>query len=263
MAAKILRFMWSNYFDSATVTTSSEAADYPVAMLQNRWKSEISGWRSTGLAAEWVIADLGSPKAVQAFVFENMNLTTGATVELGGHASDPTAVGAGATTFHIHITVTAAMVAAKRIVIFLAAAETYRWWRLLMTDAGNGAGYISASRIYLGPHFEPVRGYRTEWKRVPGSDSTVDYSDGGQASVTERPMFWIYEIPVSIAGSADALVFIAIDETCGIKKPLWICLDATDEITRTIYGHFLEYIEFQSLIDGSLWETTLKFREEL
>jgi hypothetical protein len=70
-------------------------------------------------------------------------------------------------------------------------------------------------------------------------------------------------LPISIVGSGDELVYAAIDAACGIEKPLWICLDSTDEITRTVYGHFLEYIAFPSIIDGRLWETTLLFREEL
>jgi len=257
MAVKKLRFMWLNYSDSAIVTASSEAADYPVANLQNRWKTV--DWRSTGLTAEWVKENLGSAKAVQAFVLENMNLTAGATVALQAHASDLWT----APSYSLAITITAAMVAAKRIVIFLAAAETYQWWRLLVTDAANGDGHLSASRIYLGPYFEPTRSYKTQWERSPASDSVVSYSSGGQASVTERPIFWVYNLPISIVGSADELAYAAIDDTCGIKIPLWICLDSTDEIVRTVYGHFMEYIAFPSVIDGSLWDTNLKFREEL
>ncbi len=263
MAVKKLRFLWDNWFDAATVTASSSAADYPVEMLQNRWKAAECGWRSTGLAAEWVIADLGSARAVQAFVLENMNLTAGATVELGGHASDPTALGAGDTTYHLHITVTAAMVTAKRIVVNLAAAETYQWWRLLVTDAGNGDGYLAASRIYLGPYFEPTRTYRTQWKHQPESDTKADYSSGGQASVQVRPDYETYDVPIGIAGQADATAYAAINTTCGKKKPLWICMDSTDLPTYTVYGHFLEYIPFPSVIDGRAWESSLRFREEL
>jgi hypothetical protein len=265
MAVKKLRFMWLNHFDSAVVTASSEAADYPVAMLQNRWRDAECGWRSVGVAAgEWVIADLGAEwatKPVQAFVLENMNFTAGMTVELGGHASDPTAEEH--TTYENLITITAAMAAAKRIVIFLAAVETYRWWRFRMSAGGGGLSYLSASRPYIGPYFEPERSYRTQWKRWPESGSVINYSDGGQASATKRPIFWNYELPVSIVGAADALAYAAIDTECGIEKPLWICIDTTDEIAGTVYGHFLEYIPFPSTIDGRLWETTLLFREEL
>lgn len=264
MVISKMRFFWQNWFDSATVTASSEAADYPVAMLQNRWKHEACGWRSTGLSAEWIIANLGSAKAVQGFVLENMNLTAGATVELGGHASDPTAIGAGATTYHLHITVTAAMVLAKRIIVKLAAAQTYQWWRLLLTDAGNGAGYLAAARAYLGPVFEPAGwGHGGPWTRVRESGSQVSYSQGGQASAVIGPKYWVYDLPISILGQSDADAYAAIDDECGIDTPLWICRDSTVEVASAVYGLFLEHTPFPSVVSGTLWETTLKFREEL
>lgn len=257
MAVKKIRFMASNYFDTATVTASSAAVGYPVTQLQNRWKTV--GWRSTGITAEEVIANLGSPKAIYVLIVENMSLTTGATVELGGHAADPT--GLAHTTYELIIPITTAMVTAKRIVVFLAAPETYQWWRLLITDVAGT--YLEAGRVYLGPYFEPGRSYRTQWTRTPASDSVVSYSDGGQASVSERPIYWTYDLPISIVGTADEAAYAVINTNCGIKTPLWICLDSSDEITRTVYGHFLEYIAFQSVIDGSMWDTSLKFREEL
>jgi hypothetical protein len=263
MAVKKLRFMWLNHFDSAVVTASSEAADFPVEQLQNRWKTV--DWRSVGIAAgEWVIADFGAlwaTKPVQAFVLENMDFIAGMTIELGAHASDPTALEH--TTYENVITITATMAAAKRVVVFLAAAETYQWWRLKMSAGGGAMTYLSASRVYIGPYFEPVRTYRTQWKRWPDSDTATSYSDGGQASATERPVFWVFELPVAIVGAADALAYAAIDMECGIKKALWICIDTTDEIASTVYGHFLEYIAFPSTIDGRLWETNLLFRDEL
>jgi hypothetical protein len=123
--------------------------------------------------------------------------------------------------------------------------------------------YLEAGRMYLGPYFEPTRSYRTQWKRSPASESEISYSDAGQASVAERPIYWVYELPIFIVGSADEAEYAAINAACGTENPLWICLDSTDEITKTVYAHFLEYIAFPSIIGGRLWDTNLKFREEL
>lgn len=263
MVFKKMRFFWQNWFDSAVVSASSEAADYPVEQLQNRWKTV--DWRSVGIAAGIeVISDLGSAwatKPVQAFILENMNFIAGMTVELGGHAGDPT--GLAHTTYELVITITAAMAAAKRIVVTLAAAETYPWWRFKMSVGGGAMTYLSASRIYLGPIFEPegeCRGGSNHW---PESDSEVSYSSGGQASVTERPLYEVYDVPISVIGQSDAAGYAAINMICGKKLPLWVCLDTTDEITSTVYAHFLEYIAFPMTVSGALWETSLRFREEL
>jgi hypothetical protein len=253
-----LRFYWQNWADSATLTASSEAADDPVAMLQNRWKTV--DWRSTGLTAEWLKANLLSAKPVQGFVFENMNLTAGSTVVLQAHASDSW----GAPSYELAITITAAMVLAKRIVVKLPAAETYQWWRLLVTDASNPAGYLSAGRMYLGPVFEPAGwGHGGPWDKRRESGSEISESDGGQASAKKRKKYWVYELPISIESQADADSYAAIDDECGIDTPLWICRDSTDGVAQTIYARFREHLAFPSKIRGVLWETSLKFREEL
>jgi len=265
MAAKKLRFLWNNYFDAATVTAKSAAADYPVSNLQLRWKTSDWAWRSVGVAAgEWVIADLGvdwATKPVQAFVLENMNFTAGMTIELGGNAADPTAEEH--TTYELVITVTTAMAAAKRVVVFLAAAETYRWWRFKMSAGGGGLTYLEVSRPYLGPYFEPARAQKTKWKQWTETDTTIDKAESGQVTVLVRPDFEVYELPVTIVGSADKIAYKAINTTVGKKLPLWICLDSTDEINTTVYCHFLEKIPIDSVIDGIRWETVLKFEEEL
>ncbi len=265
MAMKKLRFFWDNYFDAATVTAKSAAADYPVSNLQLRWKTDTWGWRSVGVAAgEWIIADLGAlwaTKPVQAFVLENMNFTAGMTVELGGNAADPTALEH--TTYENVITITAAMAAAKRIVVVLAAAETYQWWRLKMSAGGGGLTYLAASRPYLGPSFEPARPQKTKWKEWTDSDTQVDKSESGQVTVLVRPDFQVYELPVTIVGASDRTAYKAINTTVGKKLPLWICFDSTDEINTTVYCHFLERIPLDSVVDGMRWETVLKFEEEL
>ena len=253
MVFKKMMFYWQNYFDSAVVTASSEAADFPVEFLQNRWKT--INWRSgpTGSAGEWIQAVLTVPRAIQGFILENMNLSVGATVTLTGDGNNI-----------FTIAVTAAMAAAKRIEVTLAA-ETplYQTWILSMLDAGNPDGYLSGSRIYLGPIFEPEGQCRGDSNHWPESDSTTNYSDGGQASVTVRPPYEVYDVPIFIIGQTDADGYAAINTKCGKELPLWICFDTTDEIASTIYAQLLEYIAFPMKVSGVLWETSLRFREEL
>lgn len=252
MTLKKMWFFWQNWFDSATVTASSEAADYPVEQLQNRWKTV--DWRSEAAytGGEWIQAVFAIPRAVQGFVLENMNLTTGATITLTGDGNN---------IFTINPTVEE--VAEKRITVVLSSATpSYQTWLLSINDAGNPDGYLSASRIYLGPVFESDD-HGSPWTRVRGSDSQISYSDGGQASAVKRPKFWIYDLPITILGQSDADAFAAIDDECGIDTPLWICRDTRDEVVSTVYGLFLDHTSFPSTICETLWETTLKFREEL
>lgn len=259
MATRRLLFYWQNYFDSAVITASSEDPEYPVSNLQNRWATFDWHSASTGTAGEWLKADLGSAKAVKSFIFENMNLGVGATVTLEANAADAW----GAPAYSLAIPVTAAMVAAKRIVVTLAAEQTYQWWRLSLADPGNPDGYLSGSRIYLGPCFEPGLRFGPAPKQGRRSGSEVGYSGGGQATAVKRPKYWVYSLPMTILGQADADTFADIDDECGIDTPLWVCFDSLDEPTNTVYVHFEEHIEFPAVIDGSLWETVFSLRQEL
>ena len=267
MAAKKLQFFWQNWFDDAVVTASSEELEYPVENLQNRWATW--DWRSgvPDTSGVWIKADLGGAKEIQGFILENMNLQAGSgtTVILGGHATDP---GVGATAYTEPIPITAEMVTAKRIVFILPGSvgdRTKRWWRILITDIDTWPGYFSASRVYLGPVFQPKYHYQPRPTQVRASDSGVGYSAGGQTTAVKRPRFWTYTLPISIVGT-DGEKFADMDEECGVDTPLWVCLDSTNDVTRvtsTIYVSFMEHIPFPAVIDGCLWESSLRLRQEL
>lgn len=267
MAAKKLQFFWQNWFDSAIVTASSEDPEYPVENLQNRWATW--DWRSgvPDTAVDvWIVVNLGIQKTIEGFVLENMNFEVGTTVELGGHATDPTALAAGATTYFHVITITAEMVTAKRVVFILPAGTAFQWWRILMADVvGTWPGYFSASRVYLGPVFQPKYHYQPRPVQVRASDSEVGYSAGGQTTAVKRPRYWTYDLPISIVGT-DGEKFADMDEECGVDTPLWVCLDSTSDVTRitsTIYVAFMEHIVFPAIVDNCLWESSLKLRQEL
>lgn len=259
MAAKKLQFFWQNWFDSAVVTASSEDPEYPVENLQNRWATW--DWRSgvPDTAGVWIKANLGNPEAIEGLVMENINFTTGTTVTLEGSNSDAWPGPAHS------ITITAEMITAKRIVFMLPASETHQWWRILITDVDTWPGYFSASRVYLGPVFQPKYHYQPRPTQKRASNPEIDYSSGGQTTAVKRPRFWTYELPISIVGT-DGEKFADMDEECGVDTPLWVCLDSTSDVTRitsTIYVAFMEHIAFPAIVDGVLWESSLSLRQEL
>ena len=72
-------------------------------------------------------------------------------------------------------------------------------------------------------------------------------------------------MPISIVGT-DGEAFADIDEECGIDTPLWVCLDSTSDttmVTSTIYVAFTGHIAFPAIVDGCLWESSLRLRQEL
>jgi hypothetical protein len=103
-----------------------------------------SDFRSAGLDSPvWLKADLGSARQVRAFVLLHHNITSGATITLQANSADDW----GAPPYSQAITWAAGV-----LCFFLN--ETYRWWRLTVTDASNPDGYIRASELYLGDYLE-------------------------------------------------------------------------------------------------------------
>jgi hypothetical protein len=262
MAAKKLRFFWQNYFDDATLTVSSADPEYPVENLQNRWATW--DWRSTGTdsVGESIIAEFVNDEAIKGFVLENMNLRFGAAVILQGNTTNSW----GGVPYVFSITITHEMETAKRVVVVLSTlSASYQYWRITLIDLGNPDGYLSASRIYLGPVFQPKYHYQPRPTQARSSDPEIAYSGGGQTTAVKRPRYWTYDLPISIVGT-DGEAFADIDEECGIDTPLWICLDSTDVttmVTSTIYVAFMEHIAFPAIVDGCLWESSLRLRQEL
>jgi hypothetical protein len=104
-----------------------------------------SEFRTRGLGdnPHWIKADLGAALQVQAFVLLDHNLTSGATITLQANSADDW----GAPPYSQAVTWTAGT-----LCLFLD--QTYRWWRLTISDDANPAGYLRASEFYLGAYLE-------------------------------------------------------------------------------------------------------------
>jgi len=256
-------FFWKNHFDTATVTATSEDPDFPVENLQERWAT--FDWRSAGVAgAIEVVADLGADwatKSVGGFVLENMNLTAGAAVEIGGHPTDPT--GLGATAWSAPITVTAEMIAKKRIAVKLPAEETYRFWRVVIVDAANPDSYLSASRIFFGEVFTGKYHYQPGGGRDLIDPSSIGQSAAGQKTSSRQPVRDTYAPVVTIAGLADIDGYDAMARWCGAySRPLWVALDSTDITDSMVYISFMETVKRPLRTSQRLYLSTLRMEDE-
>jgi hypothetical protein len=128
-------------------------------------------WRSAAVASPVTLTlDLGSALAVQALVLMDHNLTAAATITLAANSSN--AWGAPA---YGPVTVTWA---AGKLAHFLAAAETYRYWQLSITDTANPDGYLRLAELFLGPFTELTQNFDRGWKR-----GVEPYLDGDLAAL--------------------------------------------------------------------------------
>lgn len=141
---------------SATFTAVSAATSMPASNLNKMQPSDV--WRSTSLTSQYIEVDLGSAKAVTVVALMFTNLTSAATWQ----------VQAGSTTAYSNYDSTAVTAWAgatqnvDRPHAFLdltAASQTYRYWKITLTDAANPAGYFEAGRVILSNAFQGTRNY--------------------------------------------------------------------------------------------------------
>lgn len=140
---------------AATVTAASAAATMPASNLDKPQPTDV--WRSTSLTSQYIEIDLGSARAVDLVALLFTNLTSAATWRV--QAGTTTGV-----TNYDSGTVTAWAGATQNVdrphaFLFLAATQTYRYWKITLTDAANPAGYFEAGRVFLSNAIQPTRNY--------------------------------------------------------------------------------------------------------
>lgn len=191
-----VRMITVNESDSATLTASPAlVATLPVENLQDQTRARLA--RTTGLAApQYIRGDWAAQKAISAFALVRHNLTSGGVLRLklwDGHNQTGTLVydsldvslGEGIPgwgTFGWGMAPWGASIFSDWPVAFatlwftLVSALSFE---LQMTDAGNTAGYMEASRLFLGKYFEPLKNfnYGVDCHWTEDTEQTV--TDGG------------------------------------------------------------------------------------
>lgn len=216
-----VKFLYSNDFDSGTVTASSEAAGYPVSNIQHHWHTRH--WRSTGLAAEWVKVDLGETKPIKALVIKYHNFQLGATVRIQAHADD--------THWDDPDLNELLTITADQINKLWTVAKSYRWWRLLITDAGNPDGYVRIGREFLGGYSTITRPISYGFIQELIDPSNVLHSTGGQISANILTQYKELTYVFRALVAADIVTLKSIFASVGQRVPYFFCEIADGSVT--------------------------------
>lgn len=248
-----MRFLWDNLADAATLTASSENADFPVSNLVDRRFKEHH--RTTGVDSEWWKWDLGSAQNIEAFVFWYHNFQEGATINLQAHATDEW----GDPLLNVSLDWNE-----NFLIKYFSPAETYRWWRLVVLDVGNADGYLRGGRHFLGSYFEPSRNFVKDWSRPIVDPSGVEYSDDGQAFSDEKDSYLSFNLRFPGIITPDDLTFEDIGKHIGKgKRAFFMTLDPTDPEGSTYYVHSLSDWVIGHVYAKRMYSLELSLREEL
>ena len=176
-------------------------------------------YRSGGLASpEHIVIDLGSTKQVTCVVIQDHNFTNAATIDLMAHTADSWGApdyAPASLTWNEGI-----------IVVFLD--QTFRYWRLEVTDAANGDGYIAIGELFLAAYEETTRqisaGQNWQYKIITAKDRM----EHGATVTIGKNLGWIFNLRFHETESADyatlkGIVDAIFDLTTREFLPFYLC----------------------------------------
>ena len=242
MATKF-RLLWDNKAEDATITASSEDADYPVEFTQNIWPTLAH--RTTGVSAEWWKWNVSPSIKPEYFAFCGHNFQDTAILYLEANDSDAW----GAPPFKEAVHFTAGTTTLVHKVGSLGAAPGYDWWRFTAADDGNADGYLSAGYAYLGGYFEFDYDF---YKKYPiySDPSSKQYSDGGQMSACTKTKFRKFAYEFDAVSAADYKTLWTIFQTVGTSKPFFIIEDPDDLSDGVHYVEGVSDWQFVPIVKG-------------
>ncbi|RJX36472.1 MAG: discoidin domain-containing protein [Desulfarculus sp.] len=197
----------------------------PAALLD---RDRDTAWRATGRAAEWLSADLGAARQVQALVLADHNLGGQAAATLkaddGPDWQDPA--------FSQALSITR-----PHLVWFLE--QSYRHWRLELADPDNPQGLLRASLFYLGGFFQPSRTFQARYGRATVAGRRLTASDAGKLAGSSQGLAQGLSLSFPRLGGADVAGFEAMlaavhQPSAGLISPLFFTPFA-DDPADTIY----------------------------
>lgn len=184
-------------------------------------------YRSAALGSpNTITVDLGSAQEIKALIVHDHNLTSGATILLEGDDADTFDSDGGNPQFSEAVDWNE-----EKIVHYLSAAATRRYWRVSITDAANPDNYIEIGELFLGGWLELsqnyVEGFSEETEIIADTNETP-YGVGRTRFYNTRLTF---EFEFGAMAAADvasmkSLIAAIADRTAGTIKPFWFNKDA-------------------------------------
>jgi hypothetical protein len=225
--------------DAATVTAENEVATLPATNLQTMQPSET--WRTSDATDTFIVADLGAALAVDIVALLKTNLTAAATWRVRGATSeanltaapgyDSTAVG-----FWPESGLAGQAVSGF---LYLDPAQSFRWWRIDLSDAANPDGYLEAGRLYIDAAWRPARNLSFNWQLGWIDDGEPRHARGGQIHPEVVPRRRRLRFSLDYLTEAEAATAYDLDRRRGRSADVLVLRDpahATQLHRQSVYG---------------------------
>lgn len=210
----------------------------------------------------WIGADLGSALSVQAGIARYFNSGAGGTYRLRGSATSVADALTNATP-----TVNQVLTGDSDIRIAFLAAQTLRYWALLVDDVANTAGYNEVGIWYAGPYDEPSFNYSIDLVDEFDELSGVEVAIGGAQFQEARADREIFTLHWEELLDADKTSFLAIKDATTKGKNFFVALyPANAAPYGAVYGFRSANMQFPLKgpgPTGQYWDVIMPFAEAL
>ena len=238
-----LRILWNNLLQGSgvTVTPDNENTNFPATNTLLDQRQLV--YRSSAIAAAYNVKyDFGAAKAITAACFFDANALQSDSYILEASANNFSTVAFSTTPTASNLTPSAATVHVKnRFVLFIFAAQTYRYWRIRPGGATPAIdAFQSFSKAFLGTYLEPTKNYAYGMQLGVVDLSETWMTPNGADNTARRPAFWevAFDMPL-MSRTSDAADLRALVDSVGTFQPVVCILDQDLESSRqTLYGKF-------------------------
>jgi hypothetical protein len=246
--------------DATVLTASSSNANFPVSNLKNPFRSK-----------RWRTADADTDHTV-VFDFQTAQDITCIGVlwpkEDGIRLSDSAVITieANATNVWTSPAVSQVLTVDDNYVIashFFSSSQSYRYWRLKISDVGNAYGYIEIGQVWIGEHLD-IQAPENGFKFKITDPSVITKTSFGQEYVDEYPQMDQIDFDYKYMYYEDYQILENMYRENGTRKPVFVAFDDTEAVFDK--DHFLIYGKMQKSFDGdhvsyNLFNTGLKITE--
>jgi hypothetical protein len=214
----------------ATVISQVGFNDSDIPKLYNGQQSDVmQATVKTGLS---VVFDLGSAKDINCFGAFGHNLTAGATISFEGDDNPG---------FSSPISVSPTPGRGQNVVTWPSAVETYRYWRITISDAGNPSlpwiGEIVLGELFKFTH--PVTWGMGEGRAYKNVNMETEFGVSWRFHHNQRRNFTNFNYTQRPDAEAEQLEDMS-DDALGSFHPLLLIFDDIEEPNRGIYGHLAD-----------------------
>jgi hypothetical protein len=142
-------------------------------------------------------------------------------------------------------------------------ASSQRWWRLVIDDPTNQAGYSEVGIWDLGTYVAPAFCHSDAFSKVLDELSEIAYGTHGSHFRDERPQRWIWQLEWSQVLDADRVLFETLARSMKAGANFFIAWDPTGAPTDINFVFRREPARFNMSTGFPYWDIPLQLVEAL